>query len=96
MKTTSISEAKNNLSAYIDRVRRGETVVITDRGKPVARLAPLEAGSKPHADAHLADLVRLGIVRPPLKPSPVRLSRPVKLRKSLDVVGLVSEERGRY
>jgi len=27
MKSTSISEAKNRLSAYIDRVRRGETVV---------------------------------------------------------------------
>jgi prevent-host-death family protein len=46
MKTASISEAKNRLSAYIDPVRRGETVQITDRGNPVARLVPLEAGDQ--------------------------------------------------
>jgi len=96
MKTASISEAKNNLSGYIDRVRHGETVVITDRGKPVARLAPLESGSKPHVEAHLADLARLGIVRLPRESPPKRLRKPAKLRKSVDVVRIVSEERGRY
>ena len=38
MKTATIPEAKNRLSALIDRVRHGETVIITDRGRPVARL----------------------------------------------------------
>ena len=83
MKSTSISEAKNRLSAYIDRVRRGETVVITDRGKPVAR----------HEEARLAELVRLGIVRLPLKPPPKRLPRPVKLKREIDVVRLIAEDR---
>ena len=41
MKTASISVAKNRLSAYLDLVRAGETVTITDRGTPVARLVPL-------------------------------------------------------
>ena len=41
MKTASISEAKNRLSAPIGLVRRGETVQITDRGNPVARRVPL-------------------------------------------------------
>lgn len=41
MKTVSISVAKNQLSAYVDLVRAGETVTITDRGTPVARLVPL-------------------------------------------------------
>src|SRR3989442_1226313 len=36
----SISEAKNRLSALIDHVRAGDTVVIVDRGIPVARLEP--------------------------------------------------------
>jgi prevent-host-death family protein len=35
-------EAKNRLSELLDRVERGEHVVITRRGKPVARLVPPE------------------------------------------------------
>ena len=37
-------EAKNTLGALLDRVERGEEVVITRRGKPVARLAPNVGG----------------------------------------------------
>jgi prevent-host-death family protein len=33
-------EAKNTLGALLDRVERGEEVVITRHGKPVARLTP--------------------------------------------------------
>ena len=43
MKTASITEAKNQLSALIDQVRNGDTIVITDRGRPVAQLASLAA-----------------------------------------------------
>lgn len=40
MKTATITEAKNGLSALIDRVRAGESILILDRGRPVARLEP--------------------------------------------------------
>lgn len=33
-------QAKNTLGALLDRVERGEEIVITRHGKPVARLAP--------------------------------------------------------
>jgi prevent-host-death family protein len=33
-------EAKNTLGALLDRVQRGEEIVITRHGKPVARLVP--------------------------------------------------------
>lgn len=33
-------ELKNSLSRYLRRVRRGEIIVVTDRGAPVARLVP--------------------------------------------------------
>jgi prevent-host-death family protein len=36
-------EAKNKLSALLDRVERGERVVITRRGKPVAEMIPAAA-----------------------------------------------------
>ena len=62
MKTASISNAKNRLSALIDLVRRGETVIITDRDQPVAQLAPLPAQSVAAA-TRLAALERSGLVR---------------------------------
>jgi prevent-host-death family protein len=34
-------EAKNTLGALLDRVAKGEEIVITRHGKPVARLAPI-------------------------------------------------------
>jgi prevent-host-death family protein len=37
-------EAKNKLSALMDRVERGEEIVITRHGRPVAKLVPTSAG----------------------------------------------------
>ena len=61
MKTATITEAKNGLSALIDRVRAGESVVITDRGVPVAVLEP--AAGRVDLDERLAGLERRGLVR---------------------------------
>ncbi len=36
-----VRELKAHLSRYLDRVRAGEPVVVTDRGKPVARIEPI-------------------------------------------------------
>jgi prevent-host-death family protein len=55
-----IRELKNRLSSYIDRVRDGEEVIVTDRGRPVARLSAVDADGD-----RLAQLVADGIVRPP-------------------------------
>lgn len=35
-------EAKNKLSSLLERAERGEEIVITRRGKPVARLVPMQ------------------------------------------------------
>ena len=40
-------EAKNKLAALLDRVERGEEIVITRHGKAVARLVPNAAGIDP-------------------------------------------------
>jgi prevent-host-death family protein len=37
-------EAKNKLSALLDRVEEGEEVIITRHGRPVARLVPTNTG----------------------------------------------------
>jgi len=40
MKTVGSRELKNRLGRYLGMVGRGETIIVTDRGKPVARLVP--------------------------------------------------------
>lgn len=45
MKRAGIREARQNLSALIDEVKKGREVVIQERGKPVARLVPVERRS---------------------------------------------------
>jgi prevent-host-death family protein len=60
MIVASITEAKNKLSALLDRVRAGESVLIVDRGIPVARIDSVHTD-----DARIARLERAGILRPP-------------------------------
>jgi prevent-host-death family protein len=64
MKTVSISEAKNRLSALIDGLKSGSPVLIVDRGRPVARLEPVADGAQEDDDGRLARLIRNGVVRP--------------------------------
>lgn len=47
MSTHSVVEAKNQLSELIDRAQKGEPVVITRHGTPVAELRPIPALSRP-------------------------------------------------
>ncbi len=65
MRTATISETKNSLSALLDRVRHGESILITDRSRPVARLEPVTTGTgKPGPDdGRLARLERAGVIR---------------------------------
>jgi prevent-host-death family protein len=73
MKTATITEAKNRLSALIDQVRSGETILILDRGLPVARLEPVAA--HPDATGRLRRLQRAGIVRVSSTSPPLDLLR---------------------
>ena len=65
MKSVPIYEAKNRLSELVAAVEKGETVAITRRGRPVARLvadtgdAPEQLPQRQRAAAALAELRRL-------------------------------------
>ena len=41
MEQVGVRELKASLSRYLGRVRAGETIVVTDRGRPVARIVPV-------------------------------------------------------
>lgn len=60
MKTASVTQAKNGLSALLERVKAGESVIITDRGVPVARIEPIQ--QTPDWDARMQRLVAQGKV----------------------------------
>jgi prevent-host-death family protein len=81
-----VRELKNGLSAYLARVKEGEEVVVTDRGKPVARLIPMDRSTD-----RLAELIAAGLVTPARRPLK-------KLKPPLDVGAtvsdLVAEQRG--
>jgi prevent-host-death family protein len=55
-----VRELRENLRSWLERVKNGDQIVITDRGEPVARIEALGVESR------LEELIRLGVVRPPL------------------------------
>ncbi len=68
MKRASIASLKARLSEFLDSVKAGEEVIVTERGRPVARLTPISGGER--REVHLNRLIRAGLVRPPLKKLP--------------------------
>ncbi len=81
-----VRELKNNLSRYLDRAQQGEEVVVTDRGRPIARLSALD-----RSHDRLAELIAAGVVRPPKKTTRYRPSRRIQAKGP--VGDLVAEQR---
>ena len=65
-----IRELKNRLSQYLSKVKKGQTIVITERGKPIGRIIPgglpIEERIKAAVDAGLVEWN--GKVLDPCKP----------------------------
>ena len=97
MKSASVTETRNRLSAILDQVKEGETYLILEHGKPVARLEPVrEVEGKSAEEARLADLERRGIItRHGSGRIPKELvdKPPIKLPKGVSAVRAVLEER---
>ena len=62
MKTASVSYLKNSLSACLKEVAAGESLLVTDRNKPVAILQPLHRTED--RSTELSRLAALGLVSP--------------------------------
>ena len=77
--TVGVRELKARLSEYLRYVKSGQTVVITERGKPVGRIVP-ESKS---LDERMQELVQAGFLSwsgKKLKPrAPVAINRSDKL-----------------
>ncbi len=65
MHTTGVTELKASLSETLARVKAGEEVLVTERGKPIAKIVPLSAAAP---EAATAELVRSGVLAAPRRP----------------------------
>jgi prevent-host-death family protein len=61
MERATITEVKNGLSAVIDRVRAGESILVTDRGIAVAVIEPVT--DQVDLDERMVRLERAGLLR---------------------------------
>ena len=76
-----IRELRNHLSRYLDRVRDGEEVVVTDRGRAIARVVPVDG------ERVLDRLIAEGVVTPARQPKRPA-ARPIKAQGTVsDLVG---------
>ena len=80
-----VRELKSNLSSYLDEVAGGVTIVVTERGRPVARIVAIDEPT-----SHLADLIAAGVVR---APSSRTRHRPTRVHATGSVSELVDEQR---
>jgi prevent-host-death family protein len=79
-----VRELRNHLSRYLDRVRDGNELIVTDRGHAIARVVPV--GSERALDRLIAE----GVVTPALEPRS-RAPKPIKTKST--VSDLVGEQR---
>ena len=92
MKTATISQAKNHLSELLAGVKRGETVLILERNRPIARIVPIDA-SQQSGDERLAELERRGVIRRAARPPRKTLPPPIRLPKGVSILDALLEER---
>lgn len=85
MAEAGIRDLRDHLSRYLERVRSGEELTVTDRGRPIARLVPVEG---PHT---LDRLIAEGLVTPAATRHRHRPTTRVAVTG--EVSGLVAEQR---
>ena len=87
MEEVGVRELKASLSRYLRRVREGETIVVTDRGRPVARIVPSTIPE------HIAKLMAEGRAEWSGRPF-VPPKRRMKLNPGPPLSDYISEDRG--
>ncbi|TEU17599.1 MAG: type II toxin-antitoxin system Phd/YefM family antitoxin [Anaerolineales bacterium] len=93
MESVGVRELKDRLSHYLRAVRQGESVMVTVRGKPVARLVPVsprgKAALSPELEEQMWELAAEGFLtwngRPFLMPEPAAVNRGPELLSDLIV-----------
>ena len=95
MERTTISQLKAHLSAYLKKVRAGQTILILDRDEPVARLERVggRESRDESADDRLTRLERAGVLRRAARPLNLQRLRTPELRSDTSLLQALLEER---
>ena len=95
IKTVGVKELKNNLSAYLQDVRRGTRILVSDRNMVVAELHEPAARYEVPApeDPLVAEWLRGGLVTPPSRKKAPLPASTVHLEEGL-ALRLIEEDRG--
>lgn len=92
MEKATISQIKNHLSAYLKKVRAGQSILILDRDQPVARLERVAKDQNP--DDRLSRLERAGLIKRATRPLPIKtLWAPLPKAKDGVLQALIEERR---
>jgi prevent-host-death family protein len=86
-RSVGVRELRQNLSIYLDRVKKGEALTVTEHGTAVAILRPL-----PDASSTLDRLVAEGRATPPSR-SLHELPRPLRMELDRPLAQLLDAER---
>ena len=89
--TVGIREAKANLSKLLRMVKNGKEVVLTDRGRPVGKLVPIDKGALSLA-SRIKEMEDAGILEAATGKSPRRLPPPIPVEKGM-AQRLLEEDR---
>ena len=92
MQTVNVTELQTNLIAWLERVRAGEEVLVSDLHRPIARLLPVEISDEVNAEE--LEMAAAGLVRLPTEELPEsfwEMEAPVVAPE--DVVAAVRAER---
>ncbi|QNK80065.1 type II toxin-antitoxin system Phd/YefM family antitoxin [Nakamurella sp. PAMC28650] len=84
-----VRDLKNHLSAYLDLVKSGQEILVTEHGRPIARLSPVTADID-----RMVALVEAGIVQPPLSAQRGLPTERIKLVGTSSLDDDVAAQRG--
>jgi prevent-host-death family protein len=88
-KTIGAREFKTRLGTYLRRVQRGATLIVTERGRPVAEVRPIVRADD--ENARLDELVVLGFLARTSE-GPIRSFEPIRV-KGRSVSQVLAEDR---
>jgi len=86
MMEVGVRELKSALSSYLKRVRSGESIVVTDRGEPIARIIPV---GLPEGIAKLMAEGRVTWSGKPFRPP-----KPMRIAPGPPLSDYIAEDRG--
>jgi prevent-host-death family protein len=85
-----LREANQHFSRIMRAVRDGEEVLLTERGKPFARIVPMRHSRQ---EAAIRQMVKEGLLRPAEKPGIMPDWKPRRIRGGVLTTQILREER---